>query len=180
MKEINTYIVEKLTLSQKKTYTSIDSLTGDNLVMYSDRWDEDEDTLNMDWEDAQSQLKEIDKDLDCGGYLIIKYKSLGEIQNKKIENNISVLDQCLQSIEKDLETCIDTVITGKDYGYEIRMVGGHLEIDCINSGSCVTYYIYAIEKTAWDHLEAYWEGNDEVNSLAFLYAEGSLVPIEEK
>ena len=172
MKNLKNIILEKLIINKNiQSQFNPDNITNDKIVMYSDRWDEDKDTLDMDWEDTKRQLEEIDKDLNCGGYMLLKFKSLGMVNDPK---KLEILD-----IGDSLEPCIDTIITGKDYGYEVRLVGGHLEIDCINSGSCVTYYIYAIEKTAWDHLEAYWEGDDEVNSLAFLYRKESIIPIKD-
>ena len=176
MKQLYNIIQEKLVINKhSKIKYNVDSLTNDNITLYDDQECDDEDMQDMQWDYCQNILNEIDKKLNCSGYLILKFKSLGKLDPNKLINDNHIL-----GIDQYLEKCIDEVITGKDYGYKVRLVGGHLEIDCINSGSCGTYYIYAIEKTAWDHLTAWYEGDDEVNSLAFLYAKESIVPIIEE
>jgi hypothetical protein len=74
---------------------------------------------------------------------------------------------------------IDTeIITGKDLGYEARMVNGHIEIDCINSGSRATYYIYAIKEDVIDEIDDWLDGDAEYDMWEFLVKKENIIPIE--
>ena len=174
MKNFKDIILEKLILNKSvKSIYNPDHLNNNKSVLYSDRWDFDEDEdRDVSWESCQMDLNRIDDFVykQHGGFMSFKYNSLSK--SKDIENDI-------QDVDNDLDNFIDKIITGKDYGYEVRVQNGHIEIDCINSGSHATYYIYALDSSAWDHLDAYWNrGDEDIKSLSFLYAKGSILEIK--
>ena len=172
---LNYYIQEKLVFNKhtKEKNYDVDSLNNENRVLVSDRWDPKTHDMEEEWDYVRDTVEYIDKKLFCSGYLITKFDPLSKLDAKSLENKIYDIDEYL-------DRCINNVISGHDLGYEIRLVGGHMEIDCINSGSCGTYYIYGVEQTAWNHLSAWWKGDTDVNSLSFLYSEGAIIPIVEE
>lgn len=171
MKELLMFIQEKLIINKdSKLKHNIDSLNDDDMILISDR-NTDSKPSDDDLEEIIDKLDDIDKKIFCAGYLIMKSVSLSK--SKNLEKDIIDIDQYLYR-------AIKSIINYKDLEHEIRIVGGHIEIDCINFDSCCTYYIYAIESTAWGHLEDWWSGDEETKSLAFLFAKNSIVPIEYK
>ena len=170
MKQIESFISEKLHLNKEtKASFDVDDLTNDDIILYSDRECDDEDMQDMQWDYCQNILNEINKHKDNDGFICTKFKSLGK--SKNIEEDII-------SVEDDLDDIVSKIIDGKDQGYEVRLVGGHLELECINSGSSGTYYIYKLAPLAMGHMQDWWDGDEDQKSLAFLYAEGSIIPIE--
>jgi len=173
MKTLKSIIHEKLIINKhiKPTQLDVDDLTGKKPEkLYSDRWDFDDDgDMDAQWEVCQNELNEINNHKGNCGFICTKFKSLG--QSKKIEEDIVL-------VEDDLDNIVSQIIDGKDYGYEVRLVGGHLELECINSGSSGTYYIYKLSPLAMGHMQDWWDGDEDQKSLAFLYAEESIVPIE--
>lgn len=166
MKNIDHYILEKLNVKNIDIKYDVDDLINQNELLYSDN-----DEYNDCWNECKEEIKNISIKYykKIGGYIITPTK-LSKLNPDSLENKIDIYE--------DIEDAIDTICTGKDMGYEIYLRGGHFEIDVINSGSRSTYYIYGIESTAWDHLSAWWEGDDDIKSLSFIFAEGSIIPIE--
>lgn len=170
MKTLKSIIHERLIINKHiKPSFNVDDLTNDDITLYNDRECDDEDMQDMQWDYCQNILDEINNHKGNCGFICTKFKSLGK--SKKIEED-------LVFVEEDLDDIVSKIITGKDYGYEVRLVGGHLELECINSGSSGTYYIYKLSPLAMGHMQDWWDGDEDQKSLAFLYGEESIVPIE--
>ena len=179
MKTLKSIIFEKLIINRniQPSQQDVDDLTGDNITLYSDRECDDEDMQDIQCDYCQNMLNKINNHKDNCGFICTKFKSLG--QSKSIKGGYDPNND-IYFISDDLNEFIDKIITGKDSGYELRLVGGHIEVDCINSGSSATYYIYQLDKTAWEQMESWWRGDEEVDNVRFLYKEGSIIPIEIK
>ncbi len=167
MKTINDFIKEALI--KKDTEIShnidVDHLIKDNFILYDDT---DPDCDEKDWDDCENDFYEIDGNYNF--FLCCKDQSLMKLKDyRKIE-----------TVTVNLDDIIKTVITGKDYGYAVRINYGHIEIDCINSGSRRTYYIYAISENAYDEIESYLYGDmDESDfDIGFIYNEKDVIPIK--
>ena len=170
MKTLKSIIHERLIINKHiKPSFNVDYLTNDDITLYNDQECDDEDMQDMQWYYCQNILDEINNCKDKCGFICTKFKSLG--QSKKIEED-------LVFVEEDLNNIVSKIINGKDQGYEVKLVGGHLELECINSGSSGTYYIYKLSPLAMEHMEDWWNGDEDQKSLAFLYAEESIVSIE--
>ena len=168
MKELNQYLIEALINKNTKInhIIDVDNLINDNFILYDDSEEPDD----IAWEDCKREFKTINKKYDY--FLLCKHTPIMKWKNP---NNIVI------AVSDDLERLYHKVITGRDYGYAVRMVHGHIEIDCINSGSRVTYYIYAISENAYNKIDE-WEWGDidpEDFDFTFLYKEeGNVIPIE--
>ena len=170
-------LLEFLIDSNTKIEVDVDNLTHNKKpeILYSDRWDfEDDNDMDIQWEDCKVELGSINQDCKTG-FLCTKFNSLGK--SKSIRGGYDP-DNDIYTITDDLDEIIDKVITGNDYGYEVRLVGGHLELECINSGSSATYYIYQLEAKAWDNIELWWQGDETVDNLKFLYNDKAIIPIK--
>ena len=170
MKKLNQFIKEGLKVSTKSKIK--DSYDPDYLdegqkeMLYDDTDYEDEDEQNVAWNDCNRILIKIDKDID--GFLLMKNFIS---KSKNIENDY-------KDIFKYLEDCKDEVVTGNDYGYAFRLNNGHLEIDCINSGSRGTYYIYGLSKEGYELIDDWQQGEVEDKTLEeILYQQGVIEPI---
>ena len=161
MKKINTYIIEKLKkLNRSSTFKyNPNDLNNDNIILYSDCGDEDEQDTT--WHQCKYKLDAINDAYD--GFIAFKLKPLSETD---LTN-----DYCLKDLSTDLEDLVNEYITGNDAGYEVRLNGGHLEIDCINSGSRMTYYIYALDQENYDLVSDWYQGENEPKDLTFLLNE---------
>ena len=148
-------INEKLVLTNKskigKPYNP-DELNDDNdeaEILYSDM---EEDNAEDEWDCFKEDMKYLEDKY--YGFLVTQFTSLSNITVKELERKL------WRNSRQLIDDIIDEIVNGKDLGYEISLVGGHLEIDCINSGSRGTYYVYA-----FDNDENYikmidWAGND--------------------
>lgn len=168
MKRINLYIVEKLKKINKSSSFKYnpDELNNDNIILYSDDGDEDEkDSI---WSKCKHTLDEINDVYD--GFIAFK--------NKPISETDLTDDYALKNLSEDLDDLINECITGNDAGYEVRLKGGHLEIDCINSGSRTTYYIYALNNNNYDLVSDWYQGEDEPKDLTFLLDEDVIEEIK--
>ena len=177
MKYLNKFINEKLILNKStKLYYDVDNIKGYNKeVLYSSRWEfKDDNDEAIQWNDCKHELSTIDKESNTG-FIITQFNSLGELRKKNVKDDLLLYDY-----SESLGDLIEKVVTGNDYGYEVRLYGGHLEIECINSGSSGTYYIYQLNKDAWNNVDEWFRGDESVNSLDFLFIKGAIIPIEMK
>lgn len=149
MKTLKTYIGEAFRINKntrivKSKYP--DNLNYQNYVMW-----ESDDTDSYDYDDFIEILKGINHDYDH--FLCTRFVSLSESEN--------LLEDIIEH-DLDLLELIDSeLVTGKDAGYEVRMNWGHIEVDCINSGSRATYYIYAIDDHLFEICDEIFTGDDD-------------------
>lgn len=173
MKKLNEYIIEKFKINSKNAKELIkfnpDDLNNDKEIMYdSEDQGEEEGDNDIFWRDFLEEIEQINKEYD--GFVVFKFKKMSE--SKDYEKDM--LDYSTDL--KDL--IISQIITGKDYGYKARLDGGHIEIDCINSGSRSTYYIYALSQEAYETLESFFAGEEGIETLNFLNSEKSIIEIK--
>lgn len=149
MKTISNYISEKLNLS-KDTFKMVynpDILNDDDILILSmddeniEYFDEVIDTINGKYD---AFIKCYDHSLNT---LLTNNK-----YHAKIENWLDDSDS--------LYKLVKSIMTGRDAGYEVKLKTGHIEIDCINSGSRVTNYIYAVNQEIYDDIDDWFSGDD--------------------
>lgn len=148
-------INEKLVLTNKskigKPYNP-DELNDDNdeaEILYSDM---EEDNAEDEWDCFKEDMKYLEDKY--YGFLVTQFTSLSNITVKELERKL------WRNSRQLIDDIIDEIVNGKDLGYEISLVGGHLEIDCINSGSRGTYYVYAFDNDESYRKMIDWAGND--------------------
>ncbi len=167
MKNINNFILEKLNLSKTKNIVDLDDLNGDKIVLYDSTADfEEEDDESYMWDDCNEELSRINNEY--SGFIAFKFNSImksKEIADKKHQ------DVEPYEVQEVLTDITERIMDGKDAGYAVRLVGGHMEIDCINSGNRSTYYIYALTSEGYDRVSSYWEGDEEEPNIDFLYTD---------
>ena len=188
MKNLNNYIVEHLEYStfpiterlhinkDSKPGIDLDNLIDQNITLYDDTKIDADDDRDVLWDDCERELANFNDVYDY--YILFKFNSMMKskeiaAKNDKIVEPIEIFD--------DLNGVKDYIITGKDAGYAVRLVGGHIEIDCINSGSRATYYIYALTPEGYDRLSAFLEGDESEPNIDFLYTNEDqkyIIPIE--
>ena len=149
----NSAINEKLVLTNKskigKPYNPDELNVDEEEVLYSDM---DEENSETEWDSCKEDLKYLEDKY--YGFLVTQFKSLSDI-------NVNELERTLYRNSRQLiDDIIDEIVNGKDLGSEISLVGGHLEIDCINSGSRGTYYVYAFDDDENYKKMIDWAGND--------------------
>lgn len=138
MKTLSNYVLEKLNIDDDgivEPQYNPDELTNDEEVLYSDM---EEDNAEDEWDCFKEDLKYLEDKY--YGFLCTQFDPLSNISVKNLERTIY---RNSTSLDDDI---VSEIVNGKDLGYEITLVGGHLEIDCINSGSRGTYYIYGFNK----------------------------------
>ena len=174
MKSINLYISEKLIINKNtKVSFNPDELNGDEELLYSSSDYEDEDDDNIAWEDCDNEISSIDRKFDY--FLMTRFNSLSE--SKDLEKDLYAYAPCQEN--GDLHDLINDDVITKSQGLDIRLKGGHIEVDAINSGSRATYYIYALSHEAYDEISAWYEGEEEeVPSLDFLFKPESILEIK--
>ena len=188
MKKINNFILEKLKISKtsfmleklkinsksKICGYGVDRLNDIKTVLYSDIDNEkkDEDDVAVEYNDFIDTIENIDGEYP--GFIVSRYNSLEKIKGK--DNKVFI--KTVNDYSNNLSEIKDRIITGKDLGYEVRLAYGHLEFDCINSGSRATYYVYALSHEAYSWVELWFEGDEGFQDLNFLYEEGNIIPIE--
>lgn len=177
MKPLILYVFEKLKInSNSKVDNKFDPerLDDHRFVLYDSQSYENEDEEAIDWEDCEELLKEYNNHV--YGFIVCN-EPISKIKN--YNKNIIMNDQDLLFIREN-------IISGKDLGYEIRYEYGHIEIDCINSGSRATYYIYGLSEEAYEKIVNWFDNPDELEGdtdeekLDFLFKEGNILAIENK
>lgn len=162
-------INEKLSIN-KYTITAYnpDALNGDNELLYSSESDDDN------WEDVKEELNYLEDKY--YGFLVTQFKQLSEITAKQLERTL------YRNSRQLIEDIIDEIVNGKDLGYEIKLICGHLEIDCLNSGSRATYYVYAFDNDENYSKMIDWAGNDlsDEDLYKLIFTEGFISEITFK
>jgi len=177
MNKLSIYIQEKLKINSNSNVDNKfdpERLTDHRFVLYDSQSYENEDDEAVDWKDCEDSLMSYD---DQASGFIACDNPISKIKNYSKDINL---------IDEDLLLLRERIVTGKDLGYEIRYEYGHLEFDCINSGSRRTFYIYGLSENAYDKIITWWESPDELEGdtdeekLAFLFDEGNIIPLEDK
>ena len=154
MKTLNTFITEKILINKQTNIgfdpdnLECDDKFYENAILYNSENNEDEDEDATEYEDFEHLMWETN-DLN-EGFIVTKFESLSKTKN---------IEKVIKDCSDNLPKLIENIITGKDLGYEVRSVNGHLEIDCINSGSRGTYYIYALSQKGYQDINNWFYGN---------------------
>ena len=179
MNNIKEYIIEKLKINSNSKVNDDfdpDRLTDRRFVLYDSQSYDNEDEEVLEWDECLDTLKSYNNQIN-GGFFVCRYEPI--TKTKKISTTIYHIDNDLMKIK-------NKVFTGNDIGYELRYEYGHLEFDCINSGSRRTFYIYGLSQEGYDKLDIWWnypdelEGDTDEEKLSFLFEEGNIIPIEDK
>lgn len=165
MKTLLEIINEKLKIT-KSGYAFNPDTMDDKITIIYDSTDTDEDTESTDFEEYEELMGQIEKDID--GFLLTN-KLISK--SKNVENDVDNVYIYWTDIT-------DKIITGKHYGYRIRIDSGHIEIDCINSGSSNTYYIYGLSKDGMMKLEEWFAGEEEYSLKDLLFDEKNYVIVD--
>lgn len=179
MKTIHNYIAEKLKLGKNLNIKfNLDELIDQNITLYDSTSDfEEEDDESVMWDDCVDAIDNISEKYNY--FIAFQYESIMKAKETAIKKHENVEPY---KISEALREITEYVMSGKDMGYAVRLVGGHMEIDCINSGSRSTYYIYALSSEGYDRVSAYWEGDESEPNIDFLYSDEQqkyIVPIED-
>ena len=167
---ITNYIQEKLKITKDtKINYDPDFLNNFTEVLYS--YNDDEDLSDLRWDYCESMLKRINNKYE--GFVVTRWDSITQIKD---------FDKSVNDYSDDLEEIKNRIITGRDLGYEVRLSHGHLEFDCINSGSKGTYYVYALKDIAYTDIEAWFDGEEDENGNPIdikkvLYTNGNIETI---
>lgn len=155
MQTINKYILEKLVINKtsKPNFDIDDMSEGIDMDLYDETEFEADYEGQEEWDDCNRELEAINDKYT--GFIVTQWYSLGDKYHKKIN------EDAIYIANDDLDYITNKIISGRDYGYAVRLKGGHLEIDCINSGSRGRYYIYALTKEGWDITYNYIHGYDD-------------------
>jgi hypothetical protein len=170
MKQIVEFIQEKLQITKD---SKIGAYNPDNLNAENDLLYDSEDEDDVAYDDFMDELDTINKEFN--GFVVCKWSPLSKIKD---------FDKYINDWSDDLEEISKRIMDGRDLGYEVRLVGGHLEFDCINSGSRATYYVYALNDEAAEKIEEWFDtpesldGNEDKDKLKFLFQKGNILPIE--
>lgn len=167
MKKLNIYILEKLKINKSSQYkfNPDDIEGGSNRLIYSDVDSENAEETEG---DEMWTCMDVINDNHDGGFIAFQFDSISDSDNF----NKSAYD-LNQSLTKILEKIID----GKDLGYEVRTKDGHLEVDCINSGSRGTYYIYALSLEGYKIADDALDEDDDKRNWYWLFDEKNFEPI---
>lgn len=162
MKHLNEFIIEKFKINKDIDIKfNPDSLNNDNTIIFDSESSEGET-----WEDCTDEIKQINDKY--YGFLVCKFIPLSKIKNYEKDIN---------DYSDQLDQITDRILTGRDLGYQIKLVKGHLEYDCINSGSRATYYVYALSEEAYLAVEEWFNGDLETSELKSLFNEESILEI---
>jgi hypothetical protein len=165
MKSLIEIINEKLKISKGYGNFNPDETDSNVTTIYDSTTYKNEDEEYIDLREYKEIMKQIEKDID--GFLLMNEPIS---KSKNIENDID-------NVYIYLDDIIDKVITGKDYGYRVRIDSGHIEIDCINSGSSNTYYIYGLSRDGQMKLEEWFADEGEYSLKDLLFDENNYVII---
>jgi len=173
MKTLNNYIIEKFKInshnSKGASKYNPDDLNGDDTLIYSDMNNEDDEGDS--YNDFIDTMESINSNYTH--FIVCKFNSLS-----KIEGKTNIYEKTINDYSDDLNNIKGRIITGHDLGYEVRISHGHIEIDCVNSGSRATYYIYSLNDKSYEDIESWFDGDLENDKLDFLYQQGNIIPIE--
>ena len=172
MKQLNIYISEKLKIDKdSKSKFNPDFLEGGNKnrLIYSDVDNENaeiDNTENDASDDLWTNFDVINDNIRDGAFLTFQFDSISDAKDKH---------KAAYDVDNSLTRTLERIIDGKDLGYEVRIKDGHLEVDCINSGSRGTYYIYGLTKKGYEELDEWCNDNSLPNDC--LYDETNFVAI---
>lgn len=172
MKQLKDIIKESLIKKDTKIkhIIDVDNLNKTEETIYDDIEYDDSDESDFHWHECEKFFKRIEQEYQY--FITLKFDSI--MKSKDLGNNIifysdNLIDQ------------YESIITGKDMGYAVKYVKGHIEIDCINSGSRATYYIYAVSDDAYLKISDWFDGyiDKDKSYLEFLKKEeNAIIPIE--
>ena len=177
MKTINKFILERLKINKNDEIKfNPDTLCHQTIILYDDTEINDEDK-DIEWENCESDLKHIDDKIyglkeGQGGFVCFRFKSISKSNN--IDNDLLCYNVDL------LELINEEIITGKDYGYIVRVTNGHIEIDCLNSGNRATYYIYGLSYEGFNIVDDYFNDDTDLNTLIkALYNKDNIINLND-
>lgn len=165
MKTLLETINEKLKVTKSGYKFNPDIMNDKTIILYDSSNYDDVEEESSDWSDCNSLLDKLEKDID--GFLLM---------NEPISKSKN-LEKDADNIYTYWDDIKDKVITGKDHGYCIRINSGHIEIDCINSGSSNTYYVYGLSKDGMIKLEE-WFAGEEYELKDLLLDENNYIAID--
>lgn len=178
MENLSNFITEKLQINSKikSKNDDLDYLTDDDFVL----WNSDDNSGDEYIDYIDDLYNEIEHKYDY--FIYTRFDSLSTLFDKYYNKNKNI-NTLIDNIDYNeyFKKITQKIITGRDYGYEIKLVRGHIEIDCINSGSCGTYYIYAITYKGYIDVDDWFtDGCDDEAQKDFLYSiiKENIVPIE--
>ena len=154
MKHLCNFINEKLKINKhSRLYFNPDQLCDENVVF--DLIDDFDDTP----EDLAMIINGVDDQFSL--FCSFKFAPLSKLDFTKPKDQDALKDY-MDSFRKIYEG----IVTGRDLGYELRFINGHIEIHCINSGGRGIYYIYAINDDFEEMLtNAFEDDNFEILSI---------------
>ena len=167
MKKLNTYIIEKLKINKSAQYKSNPDYIegGSNRLIYSDV--DSENAEETEGDEMWYRMDVINDNHD-GGFISFQYDSISDSDN---------FNKSAYDLNQSLTEMLKKIIDGKDLGYEVRTKDGHLEVDCINSGSRATYYIYALSSEGYQIADDELDENDNKRNWSWLFDEKNFEPI---
>ena len=171
-------ILEKLIINKNtEHHYNPDDLNNDDIDIFdTTEWDGDDEIGADKYQQALDDIYDVWEKLKAKGAFAVYRYNLSHMKEKNLK--IDSTTRC--EYDSDVADLIDELITWKDYEYVIRLRHGHIELDCINSGSRTTWYIYALTEDAFTHVEDYFAGEDYIKDLDFLYKEGTIIEIEKR
>lgn len=161
MKSLVETINEKLKITKGCGNFNPDEMDSKKITLYDSDCEDEE----AEWDDFCYLIDKLEKDID--GFLLMNEPIS---KSKDLENDADNVYIYWDDIK-------NKIITGKDYGYRVRIDSGHIEIDCINSGSSNTYYVYGLSKDGLMKLEEWFEGEEEYELNDLLFDEKNYVII---
>ena len=171
MKDIHKFIQEKLIINKDtECHYDPNDLNNTSEILFNTSDDDDDDLGAEEYDSTINHVADLfEKNKAYGAFAIYDY-TLTELKEKNI-NNIDY------ELNRNSDKLIDKLFNWRDQGYELRLHHGHIELDCINSGSRATWYIYGLSEDAYIHVEDYFDGEDYVKNLDFLYKPEMIVEI---
>ena len=181
MKTLNNYIIEKFKInannSKGASKYNPDELNNENAVLYDSEDEGEEDGDNdVFFDDMKNNLDELDDKYQY--FISLKFKPLSKIKDS---NELFKSIHGLIPDDDSLKSMItDNIIDGRDLGYEVKLVGGHIEVHCINSGSRGIYYIYALNKDIYEKISDWYSNFEESNydPIHDLFIDGNIIELE--
>lgn len=164
MKSLSDLLTEKLHIN--KNYQNAfnpDDFNNDNIKL----WNSEDDDQDIEYQDLESWLDNLSDKFD--GFIRINDEPLSK--NDNFEN--------VCTYDDDVTGLVLTLLTGRDAGYEIRLVSGHIEVDAINSGCRRHFYIYALTKNANELVCKWLDDEEDVSNLKFLFKKGYIAEIQD-
>lgn len=174
MKEIHKFIQEKLIINKDTDchYDPNDLNNESEELFDTSSYEDDNDLGAEEYDSIINHVADLFEKNKAYGAFAIRGHTLTELKEKNIDVN-----RIKYELNRNSDELIDKLFTWKDQGYKLRLHHGHIELDCINSGSRVTWYIYGLAEDAFIHVEDYFDGEDYVKNLDFLYKPEMVVEI---